>query len=703
MGKNQNKTVLLIEKDAEQTRIIRAMFDDQGPHSFKLTHVECFRDAETYLAVHPVDIILLDLSPPDLRPRKSSDPTGLDAVKRTREVVPHIPIVLLSSLHDEPKAIQAIHEGAQDYLIKGQIEPRKLMRTLANAVERTTNEEVIFNEKERAQSTLNCIADAVICTDMSGNITFFNPVAGSMMGWPIEEAAGLRLTDVFRIVDATTREAILDPMAKAASENLTGNLPLNCLLIRRDGHEVFIEDSVAPIHGREGAVTGAVIVFRDVSAARAQSEQIAHLAEHDSLTGLPNRLLFNDRVGQAISLARRRGGQAAVLFLDLDGFKQVNDSLGHTAGDKLLQSVAKCLLACVRDPDTVSRHGGDEFAILLQDINRPENAAATARRILRTLGEVHSVDGHQLHVTASIGVSIYPDDGFDGETLIANADTAMYWAKKNGSECCQFYSPELNVCALESQLTRDDLQLALERNELTLHYQPKVDLKTGAFIGAEALSRWNHPTQGAISPGQFIPIAEQSGLILPIGAWVFGEACAQARIWADAGMPAKTMAVNISGVQFQNEDFLDGLSAALNSTGLDPGILELDVPECVLMRHPERTVSILKSLRDTGVRVSADNFGTCSSSLSNMQELPLDAIKIDRSFVRQITTVPGGRAAVEAFIGMARSLDLRVIAQGVETAEDLEFLWEHDCDEAQGNFFSRPVPPDQLTKLLRPN
>jgi len=699
MPKKPNKTVLLIENDAEQTRIIRAMFDDQSSHSFKLTHVESLADAETYLAGHPVDIVLLDLT--------STAPDPLEAVRRTRATAPHVSIVLLSSLEDEPKAIQAIHEGAQDYLIKGQIEPHKLMRALGNAFERTTNEEVLFNEKERAETTLNCIADAVICTDMSGNITFFNPVAGNMVGWPLKEAAGRHLTEVFRIVDATTRKAILDPMAKAASEDLTGNLPLNSVLIHRDGHEVFIEDSVAPIHDRDEKVTGAVIVFRDVSAARAQSEQITHLAEHDSLTGLPNRLLFSDRVGQAISLARRHGGQAAVLFLDLDGFKQVNDSLGHTVGDKLLQSVAKCLLACVRDPDTVSRHGGDEFAILLQDIHRPENAAVTARRILKALGEVHSdihsVDGHQLHVTASIGVSIYPDDGFDAETLIVNADTAMYWAKKNGSECCQFYSPELNVCALESQLTREDLRLAMERSELTLHYQPKVNLKTGAFIGAEALSRWNHPTHGAISPRQFIPIAEESGLILPIGAWVFDEACKQARAWSAAGMPAKTMTVNISGVQFQNGDFLDGLFAALSRSGLDPGILELDVPESVLMHHPERAALILKSLRDTGVNVSVDNFGTGNSSLINMRELPVNAIKIDRSFVRQINTVPGGTAAVEAFIGMARSLDLRVIAQGVETAEDLEFLWENDCDEAQGNFFGRPVPPDQLTKLLRPN
>ena len=695
MGENPDKTVLLIENDPEQTRIIRAMFGDQGSHSFALTHVASLADAETYLAGHPIDIVLLDLG--------LSDPEGLEAARRVRAIAPRVSIVLLSSLDDEPTAIQAIHEGAQDYLIKGQIEPQKLMRALSNAVERNIHEEILTNEKERAQATLECIADALICTDMSGNITFLNPIASSMTGWPLTEAVGRHLTEAFRIVDATTRKAILDPMAKAASEDLTGKLPLDCVLIHRDGREVFIEDSVAPIHDREGKVTGAVIVFRDVSAARAQSEQMAHLAEHDSLTGLPNRLLFNDRLGQAISLARRHGGQAAVLFLDLDGFKKVNDSLGHAAGDKLLQSVAKRLLSCLRAPDTVSRYGGDEFALLLQDVHRPEDAAATARRVLRALDEVHSVDGQQLHVTASIGMSVYPGDGMDVETLIRNADTAMYQAKKNGCQGCQFYSPELKVCTFESQFTMEDLQHALERNELTLHYQPKFDLKTGTITGAEALSRWNHPTRGIVPPGEFIPFAEESGLMLPIGDWVFAEACTQARAWADASRSAKTMDVNVSGAQFQSGGFLDGLFAVLSKTGLDPALLELDVTESVLMNDPERTAFILKTLRDRGVQVSVDNFGMGASSLSSMQKLPLNALKIDRSLVRQITTVPGGMATVKTVIDMGRSLHLRVIAEGVETAADLEFLWEYDCDEAQGNFFSRPVPPDQLTKLFQPN
>ena len=694
MANSPSKTILLIENNPEQTSLIRAMFNDQGTYTFDLACVDCMSEAEKYLAEHPVDIVLLDLG--------LADPEGLEAVRRARAAAPRVSIVLLSSLDDEPMAIQAIHEGAQDYLIKGQIEPHKLMRTLGNAVERKMIEEILFNEKERAQITLDCIADALICTDLPGNITFLNPIAERMTGWSLKDATGRPLPEAFRIVDATTRNAIPNPMAKAASEDRTGRLPVNCVLIHCDGHEVFIEDSVAPIHDREGQVTGAVIVFRDVSAARAIAEEITHLAEHDFLTGLPNRLLLNDRVGQAISLARRHGGQIAVLFLDLDGFKHINDSLGHPAGDKLLQSVAKRLLNCVRTPDTVSRQGGDEFIVLLQDLQQREDAATLARRALHAVAEVHSIDHRELHVTASIGISVYPDDGLDAETLIKNADTAMYQAKKNGRQGYQFYRPEMNDRAVDHQSIEQGLRGALERNELTLHYQPKIDLRTGAITGAEALSRWIHPTRGSVPPGQFIPIAEESGLMLPIGAWALREACMQARAWADAGMPAKTVAVNVSGTEFRSGDFLDGLFAVLSATGLDPGSLELDLTESVLMEHPEHTAFILKTLRDKGVHVSVDNFGTGNSSLSSMQKLPLDALKIDRSFVRQITTVPDATTTVGAIITMGQSLNLRIIAEGVETAEDLEFLWARDCDEAQGNFFSRPVPPDQLARLIQP-
>jgi diguanylate cyclase (GGDEF)-like protein/PAS domain S-box-containing protein len=695
MREKPGKTILLIENDREQAGSISAMLNDRGSYSSAVAHVECLADAETYLAGHSIDLVLLDLELPC--------PPGLDAVRWARALVPRAPIVLLSNLDDEPKAIQAIQDGVQNYLIKDQFDTRNLIRALTNAVERKMIEEILFNAKERAQVTLDSIADAVICTDMSGSITFLNPVAERMTGWPLIEVAGRPLTEAFRVVDAVTRSAIQDPLAKAALENRTGKLPLNSILINRDGHEFFIEDSVAPIHDRAGKVTGAVIVFRDVSAARAHKEQITYLAEHDFLTGLPNRLLLNDRVGQAISLARRHGGRIAVLFLDLDGFKQINDSLGHPVGDKLLQSVAKRLLGCVRSPDTVSRQGGDEFVLLLQELQQSDDAGTTARRVLQAVAEIHSVDGHELNVTASIGVSVYPDDGPDADTLIKNADAAMYDAKKSGRRSYQFYRPEMNDRAVNLEPIEQSLLHALKRNELTLHYQPKINLKTGAISGAEALSRWMHPTRGAVAAGQFIPIAEEFGLILPIDAWVLREACMQAHAWRSAGLPVKAMAVNVSGTQFQSEDFLNGLSATLSETGLDPGYLELDVTESVLMRHPEHAAFILKTLRDRGVHVSIDNFGMGNTSLSSMQKLPLNALKIDRSLIRRITTDPDGATTVGAMISMGQSLNLRVIAEGVETAEDLQFLWEHDCDEAQGNFFSHPVLPEQLASLFQPH
>jgi diguanylate cyclase (GGDEF)-like protein len=442
-------------------------------------------------------------------------------------------------------------------------------------------------------------------------------------------------------------------------------------------------------------------VFRDVSVAQAMARQITHSAEHDFLTGLPNRMLLNDRISQAIASARRDKKQVAVLFLDLDGFKHINDSLGHPVGDKLLQSIALRLAASVRGADTVSRQGGDEFVVLLADLAQPEDAVTMAARMLRTVAEPHSVDQHDLHLTTSIGVSVYPDDGLDAETLIKNADTAMYQAKENGRKSFRFFKPAMNVRAVERQAIEESLQYALERNEFTLHYQPKVSLDTGEITGAEALLRWTHPIRGPVSPAEFIPVAEDSGLILPIGNWVLRAACQQMRLWTDAGLPAIAVAVNVSAMEFRDEAFLEGVFAALADSKLDPRFLELELTESVLMKHAETTVSILKTLRAKGVRVAVDDFGTGYSSLSYLRKFPIDALKIDQSFIRQITTTPLEMTIVTAVIGMGRSLNLRVVAEGVEADAELRFLQAHQCDEAQGYYFGRPMPASEFAKLLK--
>ena len=565
---------------------------------------------------------------------------------------------------------------------------------------RRSMEEALFAEKERAQVTLNCIGDGVFCTDISGNITFLNVVAEKITGWSQQEALGRPLANVFQIQDATSGEITPDRMGMAVGQNRIVYLPPNCIVTPRGGRAISIEGSVSPIHDRQGQAAGTVIVSRDVSAARAMALQITHSAEHDFLTDLPNRMLLNDRVGQAIALAQRHARSVAVLFLDLDGFKSINDSLGHPAGDKLLQSIAKRLVNCVRRSDTVSRQGGDEFVVLLSEVEHSEHAAVAATKMLQAVAKAHTVGQHDLHVTASIGVSVYPDDGLDAETLIKNADTAMYQAKENGRQSYQFFKPAMNVRAVERQTIEAGLRRALERQEFALHYQPKVNLRTGAITGAEALLRWTHPTRGAVPPVEFIPVAEDCGLIVPIGAWVLREACAQAQAWVDAGLPITTVAVNVSAMEFQAETFLDGLLATLAETGLDPRCLEVEVTESVLMKHAESAASILQTLRERGIQVAIDDFGTGYSSLGYLRKFPLDALKIDQSFVRQISTAGEDTAIVTAVIGMARNLKLRVIAEGVETLEELEFLRAHHCDEAQGYYFSRPALPRQFAELL---
>jgi diguanylate cyclase (GGDEF)-like protein/PAS domain S-box-containing protein len=550
----------------------------------------------------------------------------------------------------------------------------------------------LFNEKERAQVTLNSIGDAVACTDIAGNLTFLNVVAEKMSGWSLQEAAGRPIAEIFPIVSATNR----DP--KSTVEAI--QLPSSGILVRRDGSEVHVEDSVAPIRDRDGQATGAVIIIRDVSAAREMALQIAHSAEHDLLTGLPNRMLVNDRVAQAAAQAQRHMKKLAVLSLDLDGFKNINDSLGHSIGDKLLQSIAGRLIDCVRGGDTVSRQGGDEFVVLLSEVEHAEEAAMTARRMMQAIAAPHSIDQHDLHVTTSIGVSIYPEDGPDAETLIKNADTAMYQAKENGCQRYQFFKPAMNARAVERQSIEEGLRRAIERKELSLHYQPKINLKTGAISGAEALLRWNHPARGAVSPAQFIPVAEDCGLILPIGAWVLREACTQARAWADEGLPEMTMAVNVSAVEFRDDGFLAGVLAMLAETGLDPSLLELELTESVLMKRAAAAASILQALRAKGVQIAVDDFGTGYSSLSYLQKFPVDALKIDQSFIRQISAAGDDTTLVTAVIGMAHSLKLRVVAEGVETLQELTFLRANQCDEAQGYYFSRPVPPAEFAKLL---
>jgi diguanylate cyclase (GGDEF)-like protein len=442
------------------------------------------------------------------------------------------------------------------------------------------------------------------------------------------------------------------------------------------------------------------IRLREGEAKLAHAQQVEYLAYHDGLTGLPNRSLFSKLLTQSIGAARRHDRRLAVAFLDLDRFKQINDSLGHEAGDQLLREVAIRLKTCVRDGDTVARLGGDEFVVLLSEVDE-QDAAAVAQKILAATARPFMLIGQEFRVTASIGISTYPDGGLDEQALKKNADIAMYQAKAEGKNNFQFYTAALSANSLERLAVESSLRHALERNEFRLHYQAKRDITHGRVTGMEALLRWEHPDLGNIAPMRFIPIAEETGLILPIGKWVLKSACAQSVAWQKEGLPPLAIAVNLTARQFRDEQLLPDIEAALAATGLDPHLLEIEIHESLLLHNVENTLRTLTRLKALGVRIAVDDFGTGYSSLAVLHRFPLDTIKIDRSITREFVTDGDDTGLTDAIIAMGKSLSLTVVAQGVETREQAEFLRAHACDELQGFYFQRPLPAAEFAQLLR--
>lgn len=561
-------------------------------------------------------------------------------------------------------------------------------------------EEALFEEKERAQVTLNSIGDAVLTTDLQGNVTYLNLAGEIMTGWPREEAMSRPLEEVFRIINGTTREPAENPARHALQENQTVELAADCVLIHRDGTESAIEDSAAPIHNREGQVTGAVIVFHDVSQSRAMTAKMTHQAQHDFLTGLPNRALMTEQLAQTLGLASRHDKQVALLFLDLDNFKLVNDSLGHAIGDQLLRSVADRLVASVRSTDIVCRQGGDEFVILLSEIEQQQDASHIAESLIFAFSAPHFLSGHELHVTLSIGISVYPNDSGDVETLMQQADTAMFHAKKNGRNNYQYFKSEMNVQAVRRRIIETNLRRALRQGEFRLHYQPQINLASGAMVSAEVLVRWQDPEHGMLCPDQFVTIAEECGLIVPMGNWVLREACTQVRAWLDAGLRTVPVAVNISAMEFRHKGFVDGVALILQETGLAPGYLQLELTESILMHDAKSSALVLAALKAMGVRLAIDDFGTGYSSLSYLKSFPIDTLKIDQSFVRDIATDADDASIVSAVIGMGKNLKQRVVAEGVETLAQLEFLRDQQCDEGQGFYFCHSLSAEDFGLLL---
>jgi len=559
----------------------------------------------------------------------------------------------------------------------------------------------LFAEKERSQVTLHSIGDAVISTDRQGVIEYLNPTAESMLGCTLETARGQPLGAVFRLDGDPDNRSPLDLVALCLERNQLLRLPENGVLVNREGREYAVRASAAPIHDQRGQTQGVVVAFSDITEARQMTERMAYQATHDALTQLPNRYLFQDRLNRAIAHARRANQSFAVLFVDLDHFKKVNDGLGHSAGDVLLRAAAARLLNCGRQEDTIARLGGDEFVIVLENLQQEERAAMLARKILDALMPPFQIEGHECFITASIGISVFPKDGEDAETLLKNADTAMYRAKDKGRDLVQFYGRDMHVRALERLTLEQSLRYAVERQELELHYQPQMELQGGRIIGVEALLRWRHPQRGLISPMEFVPMAEETGLIETIGEWVLRTACEQARAWRCEGLPPLRMAVNLSPRQFLRPGMVNLIGRILRETEMEPGHLDLEITEGLLMKDVEGSIVTLRTLKAMGVRLSIDDFGTGYSSLSYLKRFPIDQLKIDKSFVDDVNNNQDDTAITLAVISLAHNMRLKVIAEGVENQAQLVFLQNNLCDEIQGFYLSRPVPPGRVIELLR--
>ena len=620
-----------------------------------------------------------------------------------------IPFLLWIYLHGQltplsraAHTLDAMTQGRmplQPLLAEGSKEIRRLLHSF-NLLQTHINEQkTSLNESAEklrlSAKVFESSRESIVIADAGMHIVSVNRAFTEMTGYAAAEVAGrpLRMLDSGKDGDEISRR-IGEHLRHA--EHWQGEVEH-----RRKGGETYPAWlHVSVIRDAENQPGHYIVGFVDISDRKRAEDRIAFMAFHDPLTGLPNRRLAMERLELAIALADRGNSRTALMFLDLDNFKTINDSFGHAIGDLLLQAVASRLKACIRDSDTICRQGGDEFLIVLGNVEDADAITTVTEKILETLAVTFDVEGNELSTSTSIGIAVFPDDGRDIETLLKRADTAMYHAKETGRNAYSFFTEQMNLDAVEHQRIRVGLLHAMERGEFRLHYQPQVDLTSGAVVGAEALIRWNHPERGILTPEHFIAIAEESGLIVPIGAWVLREACRQAAAWRKSGLPQLVVAVNVSAIQFKRGDLEACVRQALEESGLPPDCLELELTESILIHDTDQVLATVQRLKSLGVMLSIDDFGTGYSSLSYLTRFKVDKLKIDRSFIRDVQNQPGNASMVRAIIQMALSLNLKTIAEGVEDAELVAFLRRQHCEEAQGYYFSRPMPAIEFAHYL---
>ena len=574
--------------------------------------------------------------------------------------------------------------------------PQYVISVVEDISERKQAEDALRASEETLRATFSQAGVGIFITAPDQRYLQVNDKYCDMLGYTREELLQMSITDVLHPEAIENAHANRNKLIRGELQTVNHERQL----LRKDRSLIWVNYATSLARGQNGEPRHFITVAEDISVRKRAEEQLTQLAHYDVLTSLPNRMLFYDRLKHALAEAKRNQWMLGVMFVDLDRFKNINDTLGHAVGDGLLQQVAERLKESVRTSDTVGRLGGDEFAIVLSNLATARDADAVAQKIMASFSEPFRLDQAELFVTASIGITLYPDDSTDQDALIKNADIAMYRAKEEGRDTYEFFAPGMNAQGGERLDMEVMLRHALERKEFVLHYQPKIALQDNRIIGVEALIRWNSKELGLVLPMQFIPLAEETGLIAPIGEWVLKTACAQNKAWQDQGFPPLLMSVNLSPRQFQQKNLLQMIAGTLTETGLDPRLLELEITESIIMKHPEKSSAILQQLHEIGIRFSIDDFGTGYSSLAYLKRFPVHRLKIDQSFVRHITTDADDAAIVTAVIAMAKSLKLEVVAEGVETREQLAFLAQLRCDEYQGYYFSKPVPAEEFVRLL---
>jgi diguanylate cyclase (GGDEF)-like protein/PAS domain S-box-containing protein len=642
------------------------------------------------------DIILSDFSLPHY--------DGLSALSAAQQTRPDTPFIFVSGTIGEETAIESLKRGATDYVLKtnlARLGPA-VLRAVQEAAQRAARvqaEKALLESNERLQMVALATNDALWDWDLVTNTVWRNEGFRARFGYDDKDLAGhsdfwashIHRDDRAQVL--TKIRSAIDSGHRFWSDEYR--------FLRADGTAAYVLDRGYVLHDANGKAIRMIGAMMDITEKMRYQEQLERQTNYDALTGLPNRSLLKDRLEQTLAQAQRYSRAAMVAFIDLDNFKLINDSLGHTVvGDGLLRAVGDRLQTCVRKGDTVARSGGDEFVLIL---TQQENEAVNYQvieRVMSSVSEPYVIDGQDLRVTCSVGLSLYPQDGADGDTLLRAADAAMYRAKELGKNNFQFYAKEMTAKIGDRLTLEAGLRRALDRGEFLLHYQPQVELQHGQIIGMEALIRWQHPELGMVSPAKFIPIAEETGLIEPIGAWVLHTACAQNKAFQDAGLPAVTIAVNLSPRQFRQKNLVESVRAILNATGLDPRHLELEITEGMVMQNAEEVISTLSKLEGMRLQLSVDDFGTGYSNLSYLKRFPVHRLKIDKSFVGDIGTDPDGTAIAQSVIALGHSLNLKVIAEGVETAAQLAFLRQAGCDEAQGYYFFKPLPHSELGAVL---